>query len=262
METFVVRLWLPDRPGALGAVASRIGAVRGDVIGIDILERGAGRVIDELVVDLPDADLVSMLVAEITQVDGVDVEDVRPSTEHVLDARLDALETAEVLVKATSVEEVCESLVAHAASDFEAQWCVLSGFDAAEPSVSIGVPPAAAWLRAFVAGSRYSVDGLPGDDREPPGASGAPGSGSASNGEPDPSGFLSGEHGPDDVAWAPLPTADRALVLGRKGRPLRTRERRQLAALARIADHRWRQIEIVRYPTQPRERSTARRQPA
>jgi len=262
METFVVRLWLPDRPGALGAVASRIGAVRGDVVGIDILERGAGRVIDELVVDLPDADLVSMLVAEITQVDGVDVEDVRPSTEHVLDARLDALETAEVLVKATSVEEVCESLVAHAARDFEAQWCVLSGFDAAEPSVSIGVPPAAAWLRAFVAGSRYSVDGLPGDDREAPGASGAPDSGSASSGAPDPTAFLSGEHGPDDVAWAPLPTADRALVLGRKGRPLRTRERRQLAALARIADHRWRQIEIVRYPTQPRERSTARRQPA
>jgi len=256
METFVVRLWLPDRPGALGAVASRIGAVRGDVVGIDILERGGGRVIDELVVDLPDAELVSMLVTEITQVDGVDVEDVRPSTEHVLDARLDALETAEVLVKAASVEEVRESLVAHAARDFEAQWCVLLGFDAAEPSVSIGVPPAAAWLRAFVAGSRYSVEVLPSDDRGSQGPSGPP------SGDPSPSGPPSGENGPDDVAWAPLPTADRALVLGRKGRPLRTRERRQLAALARIADHRWRQIEVVRYPTQPRERSTARRQPA
>ncbi len=31
--TFVVRVWLPDRPGALGQVASRIGAVHGDVIG-------------------------------------------------------------------------------------------------------------------------------------------------------------------------------------------------------------------------------------
>jgi len=240
--------------------------VRGDVVGIDILERGAGRVIDELVVDLPDAELVSMLVAEITQVDGVDVEDVRPSTEHVLDARLDALETAEVLVKATSIEEVCESLVAHAARDFEAQWCVLLGFDAAEPSVSIGVPPTAAWLRAFVAGSRYSVEVLPSDDRGSQGPSGPPSGGQGPSGPPsggpDASGPLSGEDGPDDVAWAPLPTADRALVLGRKGRPLRTRERRQLAALARIADHRWRQIEVVRYPTQPRERSTARRQPA
>ena len=57
--TYVVRVWLPDRPGALGQVASRIGAVRGDVVGIDILERGAGRAIDELVVELPDDDLAA-----------------------------------------------------------------------------------------------------------------------------------------------------------------------------------------------------------
>ena len=50
MSTWIVRVWLPDRPGALGQVASRIGAVRGDVVGIDILERGAGRAIDELAV--------------------------------------------------------------------------------------------------------------------------------------------------------------------------------------------------------------------
>ena len=77
MATFVLRLWLPDRPGALGAVASRIGAVRGDLVGIDILERGAGQVIDELVVELPSDDLVSLLVSEVGQVDGVEVEDVR-----------------------------------------------------------------------------------------------------------------------------------------------------------------------------------------
>jgi hypothetical protein len=201
-----------------------------------------------------------MLIAEITEVDGVDVEDVRPSTEHVLDARLDALETAEVLVSATTVDEVCESLVAHAARDFEAQWCVLTGFDADEPSATIGVPPAAAWLRAFGAGSRYSVGTPPPNDRGL--ESGERGPSGPGSGEHGPSGPLSGENGPDDVAWAPLVTADRALVLGRKGRPLRTRERRQLAALARIADHRWSQIETTRYPAQPRERSTARRQPA
>ena len=44
-ETFVVRVWLPERTGALGEVASRVGAVRGDVIWIDILVRGAGRAI-------------------------------------------------------------------------------------------------------------------------------------------------------------------------------------------------------------------------
>jgi hypothetical protein len=211
VETFVVRLWLPDRPGALGAVASRIGAVRGDVVGIDILERGADRVIDELVVDLPDASLVALLVSEISQVDGVDVEDVRRSPEHVHDARLDALETAEVLVRAGSLDAVCDSLVECAVRDFEAEWCVLTGTDADAPARAVGAAPNAVWLGAFVEGSRYSVD--------------------ARTGEADPS-------GPDDVAWAALPTVGRVLVLGRAGRPFRGRERRQLAALSRISDHR------------------------
>ena len=78
--TFVMRIWMPDRPGALGAVASRVGAVGGDVVGIDILERGAGRAIDELVVELPDEGLVDLLIEEVRQVDGVDVEDIKPST--------------------------------------------------------------------------------------------------------------------------------------------------------------------------------------
>src|SRR5438045_5925946 len=78
MATFVVRVWLPDRPGALGAIASRIGAVRGEIVGIEILERGGGRAVDDLVVELPDGSSLDLLVAELAQVDGVDVEVVRP----------------------------------------------------------------------------------------------------------------------------------------------------------------------------------------
>ena len=76
MIMVVVRVWLPDRPGALGQVASRIGAVRGDVLGIEILERGADRVVDELTVSLPSAELVPLLTSEVDAVDGVSVEDV------------------------------------------------------------------------------------------------------------------------------------------------------------------------------------------
>ena len=94
MVTFVVRVWLPDRPGALGQVASRIGAVHGDVVGIDILERGGGSAIDELTVNLPDASLVDLLIAEIRQVDGVAVEDVRPVSADRPDGSLAALSTA------------------------------------------------------------------------------------------------------------------------------------------------------------------------
>ena len=42
MAGYVVRIALPDRPGALGLVASRIGAVGGDIVAIHILEREEG----------------------------------------------------------------------------------------------------------------------------------------------------------------------------------------------------------------------------
>jgi hypothetical protein len=52
------------------------------------------------------------------------------------------------------------------------------------------------------------------------------------------------ETGPADIAWAPLASARLSLVLGRSGRPLRGRERRQVAALARIADTRWTEVVV------------------
>lgn len=202
MTTYLLRVWVPDRPGALGAVASRIGAVRGDLIGIDILERGAGRAIDELVVHLPDDDLVPLLVQEVGQVDGVDVEDIRPAGEWT-DARLDALETAAVLVEQSTADALRKVLATHARKDFEADWAVVAGDGTSTP---IGDAPSTAWVDAFVGGSRSSES------------------------------VASFDSGPDDVAWAPLPRTELALVVGRRGRPFRARERRQLVALARIAD--------------------------
>ncbi|MDP1793466.1 MAG: hypothetical protein Q8K63_04940 [Acidimicrobiales bacterium] len=195
---FVVRVWLPDRPGALGAVASRIGAVRGDLVGIDILETGAGRAIDELVVSLPDADLVPLLVKEMQEVEGVDVEDIRPVEGDLPDARVAALESAAELLVQPDAAAVCSMLVAHVNRDFEAEWAVVMREGA--PVASHGDVPTAEWVNAFVAGSE--------------------GAGAA-------------EVGPDDIAWAPFGDGG-SLVIGRQGRPFRARERRQLNALARI----------------------------
>jgi ACT domain-containing protein len=77
MGRYVLRIWLPDRPGALGLVASRIGAVGGDIVAIDILDRADGRAADEFVVELERDDLVELLRTEIHEVDGARVEDVR-----------------------------------------------------------------------------------------------------------------------------------------------------------------------------------------
>jgi len=74
---YVVRIRLPDRPGALGQVASRIGAVGGDIVAIDILDRSRGRAIDEFVLELSGDHLVELLRSEIHEVDGAQVEDIR-----------------------------------------------------------------------------------------------------------------------------------------------------------------------------------------
>jgi ACT domain-containing protein len=76
MAGYVVRIALPDRPGALGLVASRIGAVGGDIVAINILEREDGRAVDEFVVEIAQ-DLIDLLQSEIHEVDGVSVLDIR-----------------------------------------------------------------------------------------------------------------------------------------------------------------------------------------
>jgi ACT domain-containing protein len=78
MARYSLEVRLPDRPGALGAVASRIGAVGGDIIAVDIVTRGGEHAVDEFVVDMPGDDLVSLLLTEIHEVDGVDVVEIRP----------------------------------------------------------------------------------------------------------------------------------------------------------------------------------------
>jgi hypothetical protein len=198
-------MWLPDRPGALGQVASRIGAVRGDVVGIEILERGGGRAIDELVVTLPDGDLVELLVHEIGQVDGVDVEDVRALHAGAHDPGLAAVTAAARLVDAAR-GEVAQVLCTGTVADFECDWAVELHLEPPQTVAAVGEPPTASWLAAFLAGSEHLDVGGP------------------------------GEGAPDDIVWARLPACDHAFSAGRQGRPFRLRERRQLAALARVAE--------------------------
>jgi ACT domain-containing protein len=77
MAGYVVRIALPDRPGALGLVASRIGAVGGDIVAINILERDGGRAVDEFVVEIGGQHLIELLQSEIHEVDGVSVLEIR-----------------------------------------------------------------------------------------------------------------------------------------------------------------------------------------
>ncbi|HSL57330.1 MAG TPA: ACT domain-containing protein [Acidimicrobiales bacterium] len=66
---------LPDRPGALGAVASRIGALGADITDVHIASRDHRTAEDVFHLDLPptDVDLVALLHDEIHEVDGAHV---------------------------------------------------------------------------------------------------------------------------------------------------------------------------------------------
>jgi hypothetical protein len=203
VERFVVRLWLPDRPGALGQVASRIGAVQGDVVGIEILEHGAGRAVDELVVELPAAGVMDVLVNEISQVDGADVEWVHPLGTADHDPQLAVLEAAaRVVERADRAGDALQGLCADLVAAFEAEWAAIVRLDPPALVAAAGAAPDPGWLAAFLLGSRH----------------------------------LGGRHGhhPDDVAWTDLRAGALSLAVGRHGRPFRARERRHIALLGRV----------------------------
>lgn len=81
----VIEVRLPDRPGALGSVASRIGAVGGDITDVVVASRANGFAEDVFHVELPivaeGVDIVGLVLDEISQVDGV----VAPSVSYRVD---------------------------------------------------------------------------------------------------------------------------------------------------------------------------------
>ena len=120
----LVRVWLPDRPGALGLVASRIGAVGADIVGVDVVERGERVAVDEFAVVVPDDGRLDLMVREIEQVDGASVEEVR-RVGIFPDPRLDALESAAELCEADSIDNLQNTLAAHVRREFLADWVAL-----------------------------------------------------------------------------------------------------------------------------------------
>jgi hypothetical protein len=201
---FVVRVWLPDRPGALGQVASRIGAVRGDVLGIEILETGAGRVIDELVVQIDDDRLIDLLVTEVGSVDGVSVEHVRPIEGDRVDPDLVALAVGAELAEADPDGRL-EVLGRGVVKVADATWSMVIRDGGVV--YSVGAAPDPRWVLAFLDGSQHLEGSV--------------------NGE---------QHSPSDLVWAHLLRSRVSVAAGRSDRPVHERERVRVALLARLAD--------------------------
>ena len=55
VPSYLLRVQLEDRPGSLGSLAVALGSVGADILSLDVVERGSGYAIDDLVVELPPA---------------------------------------------------------------------------------------------------------------------------------------------------------------------------------------------------------------
>jgi len=119
--SYLLRVVLPDRPGMLGAVATALGQAGGDIVSLDVVERGPDGAVDDLVVTMPPGGLADALITAAQGVPGVVVESLRPY-HGGQDLHRD-LELLDVL--AASPSDGLSLLVANAPGVFRAGWALL-----------------------------------------------------------------------------------------------------------------------------------------
>ncbi|BBX26468.1 amino acid-binding protein [Mycolicibacterium alvei] len=78
VPSYLLRVQLEDRPGSLGSLAVALGSVGADILSLDVVERGAGYAIDDLVVDLPLGSMPDTLITAAENLSGVYVDSIRP----------------------------------------------------------------------------------------------------------------------------------------------------------------------------------------
>ena len=170
-------------------------------MGIEIMERGAGIAVDDLVVALPDQDLLDQLRVQISEVDGVEVEGIRAIDSARGNRELSALDIASAISARNA--DVFTVLLDRLSAELAADWAVVVKLDPPEITHCRGEAPSALWLAGFVEGARHLGDSDP---------------------------------APTGVVWARLPDNDAALVIGRNDYPFRWRERGEVEGLATVAD--------------------------
>jgi hypothetical protein len=119
--SYLLRIVLPDRPGALGAVATALGTVGADILSLDVIERAPGSATDDLVIELPPDRLADTLVSAAVTVEGVRVESIRPYA-----GQIDAHRELELLENLAGVPGESNRLLADGvARIFRAGWALV-----------------------------------------------------------------------------------------------------------------------------------------
>ena len=220
MPNYLIRVQLPDRPGALGAVASRIGSVGGDVVSIDILQRDNGAVVDELGVGLAGDHLLGLLRDEILEVDGVSIEALRAVEGPLPDRHAELLDIATELFIQSTPEALLDHLAGRVRRSLAADFAAIIDVDTTGVSARHGDAPFDDQLRAMALWAVAPLSSPVGADE-------------TGTGSPDES---------PGVAAAEMVRASVVLVVGRAAPVLRSRERQWIAIMAELADHGWREL--------------------
>lgn len=76
--SYLLRVYLQDRPGSLGLLAVQLGSVGADILSLEVVERGDGYAVDDLVVDVAPGALPDSLITAAEKVKGVRVDSIRP----------------------------------------------------------------------------------------------------------------------------------------------------------------------------------------
>jgi hypothetical protein len=154
-----LRIWLPDDPGVLGAVAAEIGEAKGNVVGLEVLEREAGVAIDEMVVELPDDPAaIDAVCRAVRNVPGVGVEEVIELAGEAADREDTVLAAASAIVEATTRAAVLEALLFHVRTLFGLAWLAVADDGLTQFVEAQGDAPTPAWVAAFAEGARSGSD--------------------------------------------------------------------------------------------------------
>ncbi|MCV7434617.1 ACT domain-containing protein [Mycolicibacterium bacteremicum] len=123
VPSYLLRVQLEDRPGSLGSLAVALGSVGADILSLDVVERGAGYAIDDLVVELPPGAMPDALITAAEHIKGVYVDSVRPHT-GLLEAHRE-LELIDHIAAARGRQDKLQVLADEAPKVLRVGWCTV-----------------------------------------------------------------------------------------------------------------------------------------
>lgn len=123
VPSYLLRVELDDRPGSLGSLAVALGSVRADILSLDVVERGSGSAIDDLVVDLPAGSMPDVLITAAERLEGIRVLSVRPHT-GLLEAHRE-LELIDRVAAAGNRQAKLQKLADDAPRVLRVSWCAV-----------------------------------------------------------------------------------------------------------------------------------------